>query len=502
MSWIREYWRVSILVLLLVLSGVSLFAPGLASPASQDNATNLQYGLGLSGGARVRATVDGLTATGVSIPEDRAGDIASELTSSLPVDRADIQVRPGQNVVEVYGSVNQSTFREALQAVGLNPSTIREGVTEATRQEVVKTLRLKVDASGFAATSVQEVESQTSDQAFIVVQAAHRNLSELRGLLRSRGVVQMWAYYPGPNGTQQNTTVLTQEELMNAQIGLPKTQDNQPVVPVTLEEDAARELSNAMVEYGFTQPSAASACNYPDGGYCLLTVRDGRVVYSAGIRRSLAQSFESGDFATSPSFVITATNMSEARRLYADLQAGALPAPLAIQETYYVSPKLGSTFKRNSWVTGLAAAIAVSVVVFFRYGEVKVAAPMLLTALAEVVILLGFAAAANLALTLAHIAGFIAVIGTGVDDLIIIADEVMTEQVSSRRVFKDRFRRALWVIGAAAATTIIAMSPLAVLSLGDLRGFAIITILGVLIGVLVTRPAYGDILRRLLTDRH
>jgi preprotein translocase subunit SecD len=45
------------------------------------------------------------------------------------------------------------------------------------------------------------------------------------------------------------------------------------------------------------------------------------------------------------------------------------------------------------------------------------------------------------------------------------------------------------------------MSPLAVLSLGDLRGFAIITILGVLVGVLVTRPAYGDILRSLLTDR-
>jgi preprotein translocase subunit SecD len=42
------------------------------------------------------------------------------------------------------------------------------------------------------------------------------------------------------------------------------------------------------------------------------------------------------------------------------------------------------------------------------------------------------------------------------------------------------------------------MSPLAVLSLGDLQGFAIITIIGVLIGVLVTRPAYGDILRILV----
>jgi len=74
-------------------------------------------------------------------------------------------------------------------------------------------------------------------------------------------------------------------------------------------------------------------------------------------------------------------------------------------------------------------------------------------------------------------------------------------EVNSRKVFDSRFRRAFWVIGAAAATTIIAMSPLMVLSLGDLSGFAIFTILGVLIGVLITPPAYGDILRRLLTVR-
>jgi preprotein translocase subunit SecD len=102
-------------------------------------------------------------------------------------------------------------------------------------------------------------------------------------------------------------------------------------------------------------------------------------------------------------------------------------------------------------------------------------------------------------LDLSHIAGFIAVIGTGVDDLIIIADEVMAEgSVSSARIFRNRFRAAFWIIGAAAVTTIVALSPLAVLSLGDLRGFAIVTILGVLIGVLITRPAYGDILKFLL----
>ncbi|MFT4950209.1 MAG: preprotein translocase subunit SecD, partial [Natronomonas sp.] len=110
-------------------------------------------------------------------------------------------------------------------------------------------------------------------------------------------------------------------------------------------------------------------------------------------------------------------------------------------------------------------------------------------------------AAVGLALDLSHIAGFIAVIGTGVDDLVIIADEVLQRgEIKTGRVFQSRFRKAFWVIGAAAATTVIAMSPLAVLSLGDLQGFAIVTIVGVLIGVLVTRPAYGNILRNLLLN--
>jgi preprotein translocase subunit SecD len=84
---------------------------------------------------------------------------------------------------------------------------------------------------------------------------------------------------------------------------------------------------------------------------------------------------------------------------------------------------------------------------------------------------------------------------------VIIADEVLQRgEIKTGRVFQNRFRKAFWVIGAAAATTIIAMSPLAVLSLGDLQGFAIVTIVGVLIGVLITRPAYGNILRNLLLE--
>jgi preprotein translocase subunit SecD len=43
------------------------------------------------------------------------------------------------------------------------------------------------------------------------------------------------------------------------------------------------------------------------------------------------------------------------------------------------------------------------------------------------------------------------------------------------------------------------MLPLALMDLSTLRGFAIITILGVLVGILVTRPAYGKIIMAILS---
>jgi preprotein translocase subunit SecD len=62
-----------------------------------------------------------------------------------------------------------------------------------------------------------------------------------------------------------------------------------------------------------------------------------------------------------------------------------------------------------------------------------------------------------------------------------------------------RYGRALGIIALSAATVVIAMLPLALMDLSTLRGFAIITILGVLVGILVTRPAYGKVIMAILS---
>jgi len=507
MSWVRENWRVATLVVLLLGSSIALFAPGIGAsggPEAGDQAatagpTNLNYGLELSGGVRLRATVTGVTADGVDVTTDNQGEIARAVSNALDVERGDVRTRPAQDTVEVYQDVSTSAFEDALTSAGYQPDSVTVGVTQATRDNIVSIIEAKVDATGLGGASVYDIRTQGGDRShYVVVEVPGQNASQVQDLIRGRGEVELWAYYP-QNGNQTNTTVLRGDELV--EVDQPtRNRGGQPVVPVQLSEAAGERFASDMRQYGFTSGSGVDNCNYPNGGYCLLTTLDGEVVYDASMGSELAEDLETGTFTNSPTFTITANSMEEARELQVNLQAGALPAELQFQDSYYVSPSFADRYKPLTLVTGIAAALAVAGMVFLRYGEAKVAIPMVLTALSEVIILLGFAAVSGLALDLSHLAGFIAVIGTGVDDLVIIADEVMTEEVSSSRVFQSRFRKALWVIGAAAATTIIAMSPLAVLSLGDLRGFALVTILGVLVGVVVTRPAYGDVLRRLLTD--
>jgi preprotein translocase subunit SecD len=482
--------------------------------SGESELTNLQYGIQLSGGTRIRAPLQGLVATEADLggQDDRA--ISQAVADDLPnTDVGDVTVRGASSqynrqapVVEVTSNVSQSAYADALDSAGVGYANIREGVTGETREETVRVLRSKINQAGLSGGSVTTITDEAG-QRFVVVTVPNENPESVVDLVQSRGEVEVLAYHPVEENNEtvyRNRTVLTQDDFANIGVASQQQGEGGAFVPVQVREDVASRFQSDMVETGVAR-QGGSGCGWPgESGTCLLVTVDDRVIASYGMRASLANSMVEGSWQEDASFQLLAANISEAQSVAISLRAGALPAALAVQEgdVLYVAPSLGAEFRTNSLITAIIAVFAVSGVVFLRYGEVKVAAPMVVTALSEVLILLGFASAIGYPLDLSVIAGFIAVIGTGVDDLIIIADEVMSQgEVNSRKVFQSRFRKAFWVIGAAAATTIIAMSPLAVLSLGDLQGFAIFTILGVLVGVLLTRPAYGDILRALLTDR-
>lgn len=542
LSEARNHWRVTLLVILLSISLFLLFAPlgglGPGEPAGMDGnvsddvnddaidqaeatrgITNLQWGLQLSGGTSIRAPFIGFIAEDLSIEPGEEGDVSVAVADALGVDQREITVRAdaqgGAASIETTNTnVTRSEFGDAVREAGFDVSDdeIRRGVHSETREDTRRVLTQRVNEAGLSGASV-DILTRPGGERLISVEIPNIGQQAMMDLIGERGLVEVWAHFPEEteNGTEyRNVTVLSQEEFGEVGSAQPGEGNIPPYVPVRVDAAHSEDFTQAMNDYGFAEPGGThctwDAPEQPrpdDPGYCLLTVVDGEVVYAGGVSGGLAEDFRTGDFIDSPDFRMETTDFADAQRLSINLNAGSLPAELDFDSgsMFFLEPGMADEFRYYSLIVAIFAALAVAGMVYWRYRDARVAVPMIVTASSEVLILLAFAVIVPIPLDLAHIAGFIAVLGTGVDDLVIIADEIMQRgEIRTDRVFENRFRKAFWVIGVAAATTILAMSPLVAIGLGELTGFAIVTIIGVLIGVTITRPAYGNILRILMLD--
>lgn len=203
---------------------------------------------------------------------------------------------------------------------------------------------------------------------------------------------------------------------------------------------------------------------------------------------------------------ITTGTGEEAERQAEDLRI-ILSQRLPVQVTHIseteITGRLSEGFLTEARNAGIVAFIVVGILVYIFYRRLKIAIPLLLTMACEVIITLGAASAVPdglMSIGLPGIGGLIAVIGTGVDHQIIIADEVLGKKFSDakRLPIDRRTGKAFSIIFAAAATTVAAMIALAAFGFGAMRGFAIVTLFGVLVSVLITRPAYARIVGTLL----
>lgn len=181
-------------------------------------------------------------------------------------------------------------------------------------------------------------------------------------------------------------------------------------------------------------------------------------------------------------------------KLQTILITGSLPYKLEIAKLDTISPVLGSQFTRNIIYLGIIAFVMVSVIIFIKYRKIKVTLSVILTIFSEAFITLGIAALIRWNLDAPSIAGIIAGLGTGVDDQIVITDEAVLDVNVG---VGERIKRAFFIILTAFFTTIAAMIPLFWAGAGLLRGFALTTILCVTVGILVTRPAFADILKQI-----
>ncbi len=175
------------------------------------------------------------------------------------------------------------------------------------------------------------------------------------------------------------------------------------------------------------------------------------------------------------------------------LKGGSLPVKVFAGSKTSIPAKLGEKFFYYSFIGLIAALLFVSIFVAIRYKRLKLIVPILVITFLEVLIL--FATMGAFTLDLAAMAGIIAAVGMSIDDQIIITDELLKKGRA-----KEKLEKAFDIIITDATIIIISMLPLLFSSFVEVIGFSVSTILGALLGALISRPAYAVLVEEFLKD--
>ncbi|GIU68465.1 MAG: preprotein translocase subunit SecD [Candidatus Pacearchaeota archaeon] len=185
---------------------------------------------------------------------------------------------------------------------------------------------------------------------------------------------------------------------------------------------------------------------------------------------------------------------AQMHKLQTILITGSLPYKLEIIKLDTISPILGKEFIRTIIIAGLVSFLAVSIIIFLKYKKLGISLALIITSISEVIIILGIASLIEWNLDLPSIAGILVTIATGIDQQIIIIDEAKQKQILS---LKEKMKRAFAIILGAYFTSAAAMLPLFFAGAGLLKGFAFTTLIGITAGILITRPAFQDMIKLL-----
>jgi SecD/SecF fusion protein len=270
---------------------------------------------------------------------------------------------------------------------------------------------------------------------------------------------------------------LTGDLLVNAKTEFSSRGFGEPYVSLTLNSKGAQLFANV---------TATSI------GKRLAIVLDGKVVSAPVIREAIpsGQAQISGNF-----------SVEEANDLSVILRAGALPAPVVVEEERTVGPLLGA----DSIRTGLRATIiGISLVVAFMILYYRLAGLVSVFALGlNLLLILACLSLFKGTLTLPGVAGLILTLGMAVDANVLIYERIREEMKlgkSLRASIASGYHRALSAIVDSNLTTIIAAALIFKFGTGPIRGFAVTLTIG-LIANLFTAVTCTRVIFEVLCDQ-
>ena len=440
--------------------------------------------------------------------------ITNYLKKSMDADVKIVGVAPVQ--YEIRTNVTRESLNAILAPVGgkvsIGENAFVEGLTVETVDETKKVLDSKLNRLG-----MQDIRVRVVDNKYILIDLAGMDVATAQDVVGKPGKFEIRIQ------ADNNQTIHVLYGDAVASVDIPQgDRSGGWGVPFTLSEEGAAVFQKASIDAG--------AVKNPDA-HPISMYLDKDEVFSAPLAAELAGSLSKVPVRTLEARVGSGdAGSTKAKELYIHLREGALPVNVAIVGSGQVSAALGKQFKIQMVIAGLIALLAVAAMVFYRYRERRIVLPMVATSFSEVVMMLGIWSLGGIwfgwQLDLASLAGIIMVIGTGVDQLVIITDELIRggEAVpaasdrsikeraaeaaeksgvgkavaASSKVYLGRLSRAFSIIIGAAATTAVAMLPLLYMGFGALTGFALIIIVGVILGTAIARPAYGRIIGHIL----
>ncbi|MBL8552628.1 MAG: protein translocase subunit SecD [Phenylobacterium sp.] len=166
------------------------------------------------------------------------------------------------------------------------------------------------------------------------------------------------------------------------------------------------------------------------------------------------------------------------------LRAGALPAPLTVQEQQTVSAELGADAIRAGAFSLVIGGIAIIVFIVLAYGLFGVFAALAL--IVNVMLILGIMSMTQATLTFPGIAGLILTLAVAVDANVLIYERVRDEAHAGRTpimALEHGYSRALVSILDANITSAISAVIMFQFGSGPIRGFAWTLLIGVITSV-------------------
>ena len=269
--------------------------------------------------------------------------------------------------------------------------------------------------------------------------------------------------------------MLTGDELIDAKQTY--DQNNRPVVSITFNSSGGRKFARVTTD---------------NTGKPFAMILDGRVISAPNINEPIlgGQAQISGNF-----------TVETANQLAISLRSGKLPVALKVVEERTVGPDLGADSIRAGTLASVIAAVAVIVFMALSYGRFGIYADIAVTL--NIFIILGVMALMNATLTLPGIAGFVLTIGTAVDANVLINERIREEFKRGRspnQAVEFGYKEASRTIFEANVTHAIAGLIMFLLGSGQVKGFAVVLLIGiatsVFTAVVFTRMMVAGWLRR------